>query len=101
MESARKLAGKITVIIGGAGLIGSSFARRILKEGGGIILADRDVQRGEILARQLLAEHPNGTTVFLAVDSCDSESVRKLIVDAHSMTGRIDALVNAGYPRGP
>jgi NAD(P)-dependent dehydrogenase (short-subunit alcohol dehydrogenase family) len=101
VESPSRLTGKTTLIIGGAGLIGSSFAHRILEEGGAVILADRDIQRGKILAKELSAKHPNVTTVFLAVDSCDSNSVRKLIQDAQSVTGRIDALVNAGYPRGP
>jgi NAD(P)-dependent dehydrogenase (short-subunit alcohol dehydrogenase family) len=101
MESVGKLAGKIIVVIGGAGLIGSTFAHRIMEEGGGVIVADRDIERGELLARQLSADHPNGTAVFLAVDSCDSDSVCKLIINAQSVTGRIDALVNAGYPRGP
>ena len=101
MEPTSRLIGKTIVIIGGAGLIGSSSARRILEERGVAILADRDIERGKLLAKELSAKHPNGTAVFLSVDSCDGNSVRKLIQDAQSVTGRIDALVNAGYPRGP
>jgi NAD(P)-dependent dehydrogenase (short-subunit alcohol dehydrogenase family) len=101
MESGNRLAGKTTVVIGAAGMIGSSFAHRILEEGGGVILADRDIERGRQLAHQLRAKNPRGTIDFLPVDSCNEDLVRKLIVDAESVAGRIDALVNAGYPRGP
>lgn len=101
MESSGRLAGKTTVVIGGAGLIGSSFANRILEEGGEVILADRDMERGRLLAQQLSAKHPHKKVEFLSVDSCNCESVCELIVAAQSVTGQIDALVNAGYPRGP
>jgi NAD(P)-dependent dehydrogenase (short-subunit alcohol dehydrogenase family) len=101
MQNSGRLSGKTTVLVGGAGQLGSSFARRILREGGSVVLADRDTERGQSFAARLAVEHPNNSVKFMSVDICDTESVRRLIANANSSTGRIDAVVNAGYPRGP
>jgi NAD(P)-dependent dehydrogenase (short-subunit alcohol dehydrogenase family) len=101
MASANKLAGTVTVVVGGAGLLGTTFARGIAGEGGAVIIADRDVEKGEALAHEISTGYPDTLAKFLAVDSCDTDSVRQLVQKAHSAAARIDALVNTGYPRGP
>ena len=101
VQNLGRLRGKLTVLVGGAGQLGSAFARRILQEGGSLVLADRDIERGESLARELSGENLASMVEFIFVDICDTESVRSLIANANSLGNRIDAVVNAGYPRGP
>ena len=96
-----RLAGKITVLIGAAGRMGRVFARSIVREGGSVVLADCDTGGCERLKEQLLTEYPGATVEFQFADTSDADSIAALLSTAQSLTGRIDAVVNAAYPRGP
>ena len=86
------LDGKVVVITGGAGLIGSEFTRSVSMFNGKAVIADIDIERG----RSLQAAVPK--SVFHKLDISDETSVTRLIEKLHSEFGRIDALVNSAYP---
>ena len=101
MTGTGRLAGKATVLIGAAGRIGRAFAHRIAQEGGSVILADCNLGGCEDLGRQLSTEYPESKALCHFVDTSDATSVSELVSTANSLNGRIDAVVNAAYPRGP
>src|SRR5580700_7486378 len=101
MAQAGRLTGKVTVLIGAAGLLGRAFARRILREGGSAILADFNLTACEALARQLTTDYPESRARSHFVDTSDAASIGDLILHAKALSGRIDAVVNAAYARGP
>jgi NAD(P)-dependent dehydrogenase (short-subunit alcohol dehydrogenase family) len=96
-----KLAGKVVVVAGGAGLLGQQFVRAIAGAGATVVLADVAVERGSALAATLRSELACDTIMFEALDITSSQSVRALIDAVRGRCGKIDAVVNSAYPRGP
>ena len=77
----------VTIIVGGAGGIGSAVARRLAAQGGRVVLAGRNTTRLEAVASSI------GATA-LTVDARDSAAVDALIQSVLASHGRIDGLVN-------
>ncbi|MER0241028.1 SDR family oxidoreductase [Streptomyces sp. HSW2009] len=96
------LNGHTALVTGVTGGLGSAIARRLAADGATVVLAHLDDDQ----AAAELATHitdSGGTTIPLAADLRDTESVRSLCHKAHDRLGPIDILVsNAGaYPRRP
>ena len=88
------LEGKICVVTGGAGGIGSATVMRLASEGATIVIAD--MPQMEARAKVLL----NDKISFLAADLTDEASRLQLLQDIKEKYGRIDVLVNnAGITR--
>jgi NAD(P)-dependent dehydrogenase (short-subunit alcohol dehydrogenase family) len=84
--------GKIIVVTGGAGGIGSAFARRAAYRGATLVVVDLD----EVRAKALLNELPPADPEHLAVraDLTDREQIAAVIARVQQHCGRIDVLVN-------
>ncbi len=82
----------ICVIVGGAGLLGSAFARTIAATGAHVIIADLDTKKGTALIKEI-----GGS--FEKMDSTSPLSIRDAARKIAKNYGRIDALVVSSYPR--
>jgi NAD(P)-dependent dehydrogenase (short-subunit alcohol dehydrogenase family) len=85
---------KIVVITGGAGVLGRTFVRAIVENGGIAIAADIDLG-----AAMKLAEGSAGKVEAAQLDITNDESVLTLIHHVLKRHGSIDAVVNNAYPR--
>jgi NAD(P)-dependent dehydrogenase (short-subunit alcohol dehydrogenase family) len=96
-----ELAGKVTVITGGAGGIGSALAHRFAAEGAaGVVVADRDIAGATRVAEEIEAAHP-GVSLAVACDVSDDQSTGVLIEAAQATFGPIDLFfANAGIGLG-
>src|SRR4051794_21937436 len=96
-----ELAGKVTVITGGAGGIGSALARRFAAEGAaGVVVADLDIAGATRVAEEIEATHP-GVALAVACDVGDDQSTGVLIDAAQATFGPIDLyFANAGVGLG-
>lgn len=83
---------KVVIITGGAGLLGSEYARALAEAGAHPVIADLDARRARRLAASL-AGLP-GRPLPVTVDVTDPDSVRRLVRRVLRTCGRIDALVN-------
>jgi NAD(P)-dependent dehydrogenase (short-subunit alcohol dehydrogenase family) len=83
--SAGRLAGKIALITGGAGGIGSAIAQRFAAEGASVIAAD--LQRA--------ADHVDGRIEPAQLDVTSEDSVARCLYGVRDRHGRLDILVNA------
>lgn len=95
-----QLSGRVVVITGGAGGIGSALARRFVTEGvAGLVVADLDgAAAGEVVAHLATDGAP---AVGVRVDVTDEEQVRDLVVGAERRYGRVDVFCsNAGVAIG-
>lgn len=91
-DGAGRFDGKVAVITGGASGIGLSTARRLVAEGGRVVLADRDAEALSAVAQEL-----GIAAVTSACDVAIEEDVAQLVELAHSSFGRLDiAFANAG-----
>ncbi len=83
------LTGQTAIVTGAAGGIGEVIARRLAASGATVVIADLNLQAGEITAASL----PN-SSFALSLDVTSSESCEKLVAEVIARTGRIDILVN-------
>jgi NAD(P)-dependent dehydrogenase (short-subunit alcohol dehydrogenase family) len=96
-----ELAGKVTIITGGASGIGRALARRFAAEGAaGVVVADRDIAGATRVAQEIEATHP-GVALAVACDVADDPSTGVLIEAAQATFGPIDLyFANAGVGLG-
>lgn len=98
-----RLAGKVAVITGAAGNIGTEITRRFLREGATVVMTGRDRRKLDAARAALRAElHvPASRIVVLAMDAGEPGQVRSAITQLLSTVGRIDILVNNAGTAGP
>ncbi|WP_328293098.1 SDR family oxidoreductase [Kineococcus sp. NBC_00420] len=85
--------GKVVVITGGAGGIGSALGRRLARDGASIAVLDRDAER----CRQVVADLPRVGTAHhegFVGDLTDPAQVSELLDDVGGVYGYVDVLVN-------
>ncbi|MGB3301281.1 MAG: SDR family oxidoreductase, partial [Gordonia sp. (in: high G+C Gram-positive bacteria)] len=89
------LAGKKAIVTAAAGTgIGFATARRILLEGGDVLVSDFHERRLGETVEKLSAEFPNQQVVSFVCDVSSTEQVNELFASAASQLGRIDVVVN-------
>ena len=92
-SSSAQFAGKIAVVTGGAQGLGEAAARLLAARGAaGIVITDRQVDKGEAVARSL---NEAGTkALFVPADLASPEEVARIIPAADAAFGRVDVLAN-------
>jgi len=95
------LSGTTAIVTGAAVGIGAAIASRLAEAGSHVVIADRDLQAAEMLAKTL-AMRPAGASA-IEIDVADEGSVRAMVESTVQQRGSIDILVNnAGiYPNTP
>lgn len=87
------ITGRVAVITGGYGVLGSSMARCLAGEGVHVVILGRNADKGQQLADELSAL---GTEAcFCQADVLDRESLEKAKEAVVSKWGRVDILINA------
>lgn len=84
--------GKGLIVTGGSSGIGEATVRRLLAEGGRIVIADIDQSKGQKIEEELGESHVR----FCRTDVTDSESVENLIRFAKEFCGIDGVFNNAG-----
>ena len=88
-----RLKGKIAIITGAAGGIGSVAAHRFVEEGAKVLLVDRD----EAALTKLMEALPSRSSEIATADVTDEAETKAFVDLALSRFGRVDiALLNAG-----
>ncbi|CAN5239968.1 glucose 1-dehydrogenase [soil metagenome] len=85
----RRLEGKIAIVTGGAGGIGSATARRLASEGATTVIADIDLERAKATAAAI----GQGATAAY-YDAETVETVEALVASTVARFGRLDILLN-------
>jgi NAD(P)-dependent dehydrogenase (short-subunit alcohol dehydrogenase family) len=78
---------KVAIITGGATGIGAGIAAAFVDADAQVVLASRDVERGEAAARAL-------GCAFVPTDITSAEDIDRLVEDVLGRFGRLDVLVN-------
>jgi rhamnulose-1-phosphate aldolase/alcohol dehydrogenase len=92
----RDMAGRIALITGGAGAIGSATALRLLDDDAHVVITDLDGDGATRTAAQLSAHHPDRVIGFQADAGCEADTER-VLEDCILQFGGLDlAVPNAG-----
>ncbi|MGN5724963.1 SDR family NAD(P)-dependent oxidoreductase [Acinetobacter calcoaceticus] len=87
------LKGKVAVIFGGSGAIGTAIAKVFIREGAHVYLCARDLNKLQNIAAQL---HQLGSVVHTAsVNVLDSQSINNTVAQIAQDTGGLDLVINA------
>lgn len=84
-----RFSGKTAIVTGGASGIGAAFVRRMIAEGGSVMIADLDADRGGALATEL-----GERASFQAIDVVDPQAFSTLMDDVATHFGGLDILFN-------
>ncbi len=88
------LRGKIAVVTGGAGLLGSEHSRALVALGATVYLADINAEASAARCEEINAEGHAGTAKALAFDVADADAVRNAGDNVIAESGAVHILVN-------
>ncbi len=86
------LKGKVAIISGGAGSIGSAIAGRLARDGASVIVADLNLENARVVASRISAEGARASAVEL--DLRDRVSIKRMVETVLREFKTIDILVN-------
>lgn len=92
LESLFGLQGQTAVIIGGAGVLGSTLARGLAMAGARVVIAGRDLQRGEEVAQEI--RHSGHQASCIETEATKLESLQSLLQQVQAIAPTVDMLVN-------
>jgi NAD(P)-dependent dehydrogenase (short-subunit alcohol dehydrogenase family) len=94
------LTGRVALVTGGTGHLGSAMTRALAEAGASVIVASRDATRARQAAAALPA--PGGATHRgVVLDHMEPAALEAGFTEAHAIAGRIDVLVNNGHEAEP
>lgn len=92
------LTGKVALVVGGAGYLGSAISEAFLEQGATVIIASRDKKKSEHFIKLSSKKFPKATIIFLALDIADQTSIAKFKDKfVNSTHKQLDILVNCGW----
>ncbi len=87
-----KLADKVAIVTGGAQGMGRAISLRYAQEGASVVIADRNLEGAEAVAREI--SDADGKAVSVSVDVRDQGQVQRMVDTAVEHFGGLDILVN-------
>ena len=98
MPLEKELAGKVALITGAAGGIGSATANKFLSEGCCVVLTDIDTSALEAKKEEFIKKFGKDVVHSIAMDVTSEKEVKKAVSSSINTFGGIDILVaNAGF----
>src|SRR5579884_1077391 len=91
-EDIFRLDGKVAVLPGGAGGIGSALARGLAEYGADVVIAGRSLEHSKTVAQEVATT--GRRAVEMTVEVTNPESVDRLFRQVMEEFGRVDVLVN-------
>lgn len=85
--------GKVVVITGGTGVLGSCIGKYLAAEGAKVVLMGRRKDEGEVIVKEI--HEKGGEAMFLVTDVMNKEVVEQNCADILAAYGNVDALLNA------
>lgn len=94
-----RVEGRVAVVTGGAGGIGSAIGRVLCKEGASVLLVDMDASALAEVADEIRAEQGDARLATLVADVGQEPSAGLIVIKARDELGPIDTLVNCAGMR--
>jgi malonyl-CoA reductase/3-hydroxypropionate dehydrogenase (NADP+) len=101
-RSGERLAGKVVILTGAAGNIGSWISRNLLREGARLTMTGRNAAKLDAFVDELVAEgFQRDAMLTCAGDSVDPQVCREVVERTLAHFGRVDVLINNAGAAGP
>lgn len=89
-----RLSGKVAIVTGGAGGIGSATGRLFVEEGAKVVLVDRDGEALADVVASIRADIPGAGVREVVADLGEEAAAARIVEEARSAFGGLDILVN-------
>jgi NAD(P)-dependent dehydrogenase (short-subunit alcohol dehydrogenase family) len=86
--------GRVAVVTGSSSGVGYETARVLAEKNATVILAVRNLKKGNAAAEKILIQHPNADVKVMELDLANLESVRNSAAEFRSQFSRLDLLIN-------
>ncbi|XP_041670126.1 retinol dehydrogenase 12-like [Cheilinus undulatus] len=93
-SSPERLDGKTAIITGANSGIGKETAIDLAKRGARIIMACRDLERGQAAVQEVIERSDNDNVVYMNLDLSDSKSIREFAEAVNKDEPRLNLLIN-------
>ena len=90
------LSGRVALVTGATGYLGSAVARALAEAGARIVVSSRDQARADAFAAELPTVS-DGSHVGIALDHMDEASIHRGFEQALARADRVDIMVNNGH----
>ena len=90
------LTGRVTMVTGGCGYLGSAMCRALAEAGASVVVTSRDASKAQLLADSLPRFGP-AKHIGIALDHMNPDSLSTSFQEAVSLSGAVDVLVNNGH----
>lgn len=90
-----KLQGKVALITGGAGGIGSGMALAMAKEGAAVVIVDLNEEMGKAMEQELQAI--SSDSLFIKADLTDHANLKNIVENVIGKYGKLNILVNNAH----
>lgn len=88
----KRFTNKVCIVTGGSSGIGKATAMQFAKEGGKVVILNRDIEEGEATAKKINDEE--GTAVFIQTDIGKADEVKAAVEKVVATWGKVDILIN-------
>jgi NAD(P)-dependent dehydrogenase (short-subunit alcohol dehydrogenase family) len=86
--------GRVAIVTGSSSGIGFETARVLAEKNATVIVAVRNLKKGNAAAEKILGQHPNAQLKVMELDLANLESVRSFANEFKSTFNRLDLLIN-------
>ena len=86
--------GRVAIVTGSSSGIGYETARVLAEKNATVIIAVRNLKKGNAAADKILEQHPNANVKVTELDLASLESVRKFASEFKNNYSRLDLLIN-------
>ncbi len=95
IEELFNLKGKVAIVTGGAGHLGTAISEALAEANANVVVASRNIDNCKALAKRLSQNHARAIGLKLDINS--EESIFELLKEVISQFGRLDILFNNAY----
>ena len=88
------LSGKVALVTGGTGYLGSAFSAALAESGARVVISSRDKGRATAAAGRLPGSEDHAG---VELDHTDADSIESGFAEAVGLAGKVDVLVNNGH----
>ncbi len=99
MAQAQLLAGRVAIVTGGGGEIGSAISRRFAEEGAVVVVADISLEKAEKIAAEIRSS--GGQSLALALDVSSPDQCAKAVTETVDRFGELTTLANVAAAATP
>jgi len=94
IENIPNMSGKVVIITGANSGIGFEASRALALHGATVIMACRNLEKGQIAVQQILEQQPSGQVILERLDLADLSSVQDFAAKFLAQFDRLDILIN-------